>query len=173
MTIIMVSHNFQDVVYLANRGAIIHQGKILQQGDTLFIFEKPNSRFTADFVGMRNILPIGMREGKMEVADTGLDILPARLPESGHTHMGIRPEDIVLNSNGPGSVPGPISSLWANRFHGQVIEISNHGLFPDVRLAVGDTKFEAIWPRSYLRDWGLAPGQAVDLAFHRESVHTF
>ncbi len=33
MTIIMVSHNFEEVLYLANRGAIIKDGKILQQGD--------------------------------------------------------------------------------------------------------------------------------------------
>jgi len=165
MTIVMVSHNFQDVVCLANRGAIIHQGEILQQGDTLSIFEKPNSRFTADFVGMRNIQPIAVLDGKMEVGDTGLNIRPAGLPDTGHTRMGIRPEDIVLNPNG--------SDLWANCFQGRVKEILNHGLFLDVRLAVDDTEFEAIWPRSYLRDYGLTPGQTVNLAFHRESVHTF
>ena len=33
MTIVMVSHNFGDVMYLANRGAVIHQGRICQTGD--------------------------------------------------------------------------------------------------------------------------------------------
>lgn len=165
MTIVMVSHNFQDVVYLANRGAIIHRGKIFQQGDTLSIFEKPNSRFTADFVGMKNIRPIRVREGKIHVKGVGLDIQPACLPDPGHTHMGIRPEDIVLNSNGSGQ--------WAHRFRGTLETISSHGVFLDVRLRADDMQFEAIWPRSYLRDHSLAPGREIEFAFHRESVHTF
>lgn len=165
MTIVMVSHNFPDVVYLANRGAIIHKGRILQQGDTLSIFEKPNSQFTADFVGMKNIRTIEIRNGKIGVGDTGMDILPARLPDPGHTHMGIRPEDIVLNPNG--------STQWANRFRGEIEEISSHGVFLDVRLRAGQETFQAIWPRSYLRDHGLVPGHTVEFAFHPESVHTF
>lgn len=165
MAIVMVSHNFQDVVYLASRGAIIHQGKIAQQGDVLEIFEKPNSRFTADFVGMKNIRPIRIREGKFVVEGEDLKIFPARITKARHSHMGIRPEDIVLNPNG--------SKQWANRFQGTVIDILNHGLFLDVRLAVGNMEFQAVWPRSYLKDYQLTPGKSVDFAFHRESVHTF
>ncbi|WDP89491.1 MAG: ABC transporter ATP-binding protein [Desulfobacter sp.] len=165
MTIVMVSHNFQDVVYLANRGAIIHRGKIFQQGEILEVFEKPNSRFTADFVGMKNIRPIGFRDGKLVVEGAGADIISAGEPEAGCTHMGIRPEDIVLNASG--------SRRWANRFRGRVTALSNHGLFLDVRLVAENMEFQAIWPRGYLKDYGLAPGKSVEFAFHREAVHLF
>ncbi|WDP85452.1 MAG: ABC transporter ATP-binding protein [Desulfobacter sp.] len=165
MTIVMVSHNFNDVIYLANRGAIIHKGQIHQQGDIITLFEKPASRFIADFVGMRNIRPVVVQQGQLKIQDSGLDILASDLTESGHWHMGIRPEEIVLNPNG--------ADLWANRFEGRIKKISNHGVFLDLVLSTQDMDFEAIWPRSYLRDHKLEVGQTVGFAFHPESVHIF
>lgn len=165
MTMVMVSHDFQDVVYLANRGAIIHKGRILQQGDILTLFEKPNARFTAEFVGMKNVTPVRVVQDRIELMDSGPDIRLAHCPDKTHTRMGIRPEDIVLDADGAGA--------RTNRFSGRIEQIDSHGVFIAVRLRTGKMTFQAIWPRSHMRDHGLAPGQTVGFAFHPESVHTF
>ncbi|MCG8530705.1 MAG: ABC transporter ATP-binding protein [Desulfovibrionales bacterium] len=57
MTIIMVTHDFMDALTLAERAAVVHKGGIAQCGTVADIFNKPNSPFVANFVGMTNILP--------------------------------------------------------------------------------------------------------------------
>ena len=165
ITIIMVSHNFSDVLDLSNRGAIIDNGRILQQGEIGSIFERPNSSFTASFVGMKNIHPICIRKGKMEIKETDMDILLAIPPENHAKYMGIRPENISWST---------FDSLqYQNRFKGEIKKITSNGIFLTVYLQTDNFVFEAIWPRSYLRDHALDVGTIVAFGFHPESVHTF
>jgi len=165
ITIIMVSHNFSDVLYLANRGAIIKNGKIRQQGDIMSIFEKPNSRFTASFVGMKNINPMRCQKGKTAILEKDIKISLAHKPGDKDRFMGIRPEDISLNTIN--------SRQFQNSFQGTIKKISSHGIFLNIYLQAENFHFEAIWPRSYIRDHGIALEKTVQFGFHPESVHTF
>lgn len=163
MTIIMVSHNFSDVLYLANRGAIIHRGRIMQQGDILDLFERPNSRFTASFVGMKNIHALD--PGRAGPVVNHQEIRAVCPPGPGAGYMGIRPEDILLGAGEP--------KAFSNRFSGEIIGISSLHAFVNVRLRSQGLEFEAIWPRSHVRDYGIAPGKRVEFGFHSEAVHFF
>lgn len=165
ITIIMVSHNFSDVLYLADRGAIIKNGSIMQQGEILSIFEKPNSSFTAAFVGMKNIFPVHIQNSKLLIQETGIEITLAHHPDSTDTYMGIRPENISLNRFN--------TDTFQNRFKGEIKKITSNGVFLNFYLQNRQLQFEAIWPRSYLRDHGLDIGKSVEFGFHPESVHTF
>jgi molybdate/tungstate transport system ATP-binding protein len=165
ITMIMVSHNFSDVLYLANRGAIIKNGTIMQQGEILSIFERPNSKFTASFVGMKNIHPMSMQNGKMVIENNNIEILLAHKPDSTDTIMGIRPEDISLKAFN--------SDKFKNYFQGKIKKITSNGIFLNIYLESENFQFEAIWPRSYIRDHDLNVGKMVVFGFHPESVHTF
>ncbi len=165
ITMIMVSHNFSDVLYLANRGAIIKNGKIMQQGDIISIFERPNSEFTASFVGMKNINPICLENGKMVIKENNIKIILAHKPKHTDEYMGIRPEDISLKAFD--------SEKFQNRFKGEIKKITSNGIFLNIYLQTENFRFEAIWPRSYLRDHDLEIGKTVVFGFHPESVHTF
>ncbi len=165
ITIIMVSHNFSDVLYLANRGAIIKNGKIMQHGEIESIFEKPNSKFTASFVGMKNINLISKQNGKILVNSKSIEIIPAHKPGRTDEYMGIRPEDISLKI--------VKSDIFQNCFKGKIIKITSNGIFLAICLQTDDFQFEVIWPRSYLRDHSLCLGKTVNFGFHPESVHTF
>jgi molybdate/tungstate transport system ATP-binding protein len=165
ITIIMVSHNFSDVLYLANRGAIIRAGEIVQQGDIAAIFERPNSKFTAFFVGMKNIHPIQRQNGKISVHPGNFEITPGGQPAATATHMAIRPENISLKTPGLDS--------FENCFTGRIERITGNGVFLNVYLQSQNFQFEAIWPRSYLRDHDLDIGKTVVFGFHPEAVHTF
>ncbi len=164
ITIVMVSHNFPDVLYLANRGAIIRRGKIKQQGEIISIFEKPNSMFTASFVGMKNINPVYFSGNRLFIKDTNIEIISSHMPGPGIEYMGIRPEDISLKD---------LNSNIKNLFQGRIKEIASYGVFLNVCLKTGDFEFEAIWPRSFLRDHGLKNGKEITFGFHPESVHLF
>lgn len=165
ITIIMVSHNFSDVLYLANRGAIINAGQIVQQGEIATIFERPNSKFTAFFVGMKNIHPIHNRNGKILIKQENIEITSFVQPDNTATYMAIRPENISLKT--PGMEP------FENCFTGKIERITGNGVFLNVYLQTQDFQFEAIWPRSYLRDHDLDIGKPIVFGFHPEAVHTF
>ncbi len=167
MTIVMVSHNFSDVMYLANRGAVIHQGRICQTGDITTLFEKPDSLFTARFVGMKNIMPARAANGKLRIE--GSDAIMATSTHGPGTIqgcMGIRPEDIVFIPEG-----APFSGNPANRFQGTITHIANQGMFVELHMAACGLTFEAAWPRRYLKDHHLDIGRQVSFAVAPEAVH--
>lgn len=165
ITIIMVSHNFSDVLYLANRGAIIKNGEIMQQGEIATLFDKPNSQFTAFFVGMKNIHPIHKRNGKIIVTENNIEITPFSQPGDTANYMAIRPENISLKTIG--------MEEFENFFTGKIERITSNGVFLNIYLQTQNFQFEAIWPRSYLRDYDLDIGKTIGFGFHSESVHTF
>ena len=163
ITMVMVSHNFQDVVFLASSGGIIQNGRIVQKGSIATLFESPVSRFAADFVGMKNICRFCLEENRICPEGTEVKILAEQAPAPAHTHMGIRPEEIL---------PYPFGAK-ENRFCSVIQTIADHGGFAEVTLLSEGMIFEALWPKPWIRDRKFGPGCQVDIAFPSGAVHTF
>lgn len=167
ITIIMVSHNFPDVLYLGNRGAIIKNGKIMQKGRIEDIFEKPNSIFTAKFVGMKNIFPFYKNNSKTFIKGNNKDteVTLSHDPKTNHAHIGIRPEDISIVENE--------NKKFDNLFHGRIDKIASHGIYLNISVITDTVKFDIIWPRSYIRDHKLEIEKNIAFGFHSDIVHSF
>jgi len=90
----MVTHDFVDALSLADRAAVIREGKIEQIGDTADIFHRPVTTFIADFVGMKNIFPATPDNGLREL--THAAVRHRGVPFDGSGHIALRPEDISL-----------------------------------------------------------------------------
>ena len=56
ITFVFVTHDQGEALSMANRVAIFNNGKIVQAGSPQDVYERPNSRFVADFVGSSNVL---------------------------------------------------------------------------------------------------------------------
>jgi putative spermidine/putrescine transport system ATP-binding protein len=56
ITFIFVTHDQGEALSMADRVAIFNEGKIVQVGPPSDIYERPKSRFVADFVGSSNVL---------------------------------------------------------------------------------------------------------------------
>ncbi|WMJ79736.1 ATP-binding cassette domain-containing protein [Clostridium sp. MB40-C1] len=54
-TVIHVTHDFNEAIYLADKIAVMNEGTIVQLGTPEEIFKKPNSTFVAKFTGMRSV----------------------------------------------------------------------------------------------------------------------
>ena len=54
ITIIHITHDFDEAVRLADKVAIINNGKILQQGSVKEVFSRPKSKFAANLAGINN-----------------------------------------------------------------------------------------------------------------------
>jgi putative spermidine/putrescine transport system ATP-binding protein len=56
ITFVFVTHDQGEALSMANRVAIFNDGKIVQVGSPSDVYERPQSRFVADFVGSSNVL---------------------------------------------------------------------------------------------------------------------
>ena len=87
MTMLHVTHDYGEVVRLADKVGIIHNGSILQTGDPDSVFSRPVNKFVARFAGIRNFYRVKIyREAGKSVAesDNRKYILPdADYPENG------------------------------------------------------------------------------------------
>jgi putative spermidine/putrescine transport system ATP-binding protein len=57
ITFVFVTHDQGEALSMANRVAIFNDGKIAQVGTPADVYERPQSRFVAGFVGSSNVLP--------------------------------------------------------------------------------------------------------------------
>lgn len=55
VTCMMVTHDQEEAMTMANRLAVMNEGKIVQLGRPHEVYEFPNSRFTAEFIGSTNL----------------------------------------------------------------------------------------------------------------------
>ena len=58
LTFVMVTHDQEEAMSMASRLAVMNDGRIVQVGTPHEVYERPRSRFVADFIGIANILPI-------------------------------------------------------------------------------------------------------------------
>ena len=67
ITFVFVTHDQGEALSMADRVAVFNDGKIVQVGAPADVYERPRSRFVADFVGSSNVLlaqpsPLAMAE---------------------------------------------------------------------------------------------------------------
>jgi len=79
VTFIHVTHNQEEAMTVANRIALIADGKLAEQGTARQIYEAPRHRFTASFVGENNLIDgtIAAATAGTATLDTGTDQITA------------------------------------------------------------------------------------------------
>lgn len=102
---IIVTHDQEEAMAVADRIAVMEAGRIVQIGTPDEIYRYPVSAFVASFIGRSNILT-GNANG-MEVA-TEFGNLPLSRAANGSVTLSVRPEQIMLEADatGPASVVG-------------------------------------------------------------------
>jgi ABC-type Fe3+/spermidine/putrescine transport system ATPase subunit len=99
LTILYVTHATEETFRLADRAAIMRDGRIEQAGAPRELYERPRSAFVASFLGPCALLPARIRGSR---AETALGVLA--LSDTGSEGDGlvvIRPEDVLVGEEGP------------------------------------------------------------------------
>ena len=133
VTCVMVTHDQEEAMSMATRIAVMSFGRILQVGTPKEIYETPNCRFVADFIGNVNLL-----EGflSLDAADHCQVTTPQGVISIGHGITGtlgmkvavaVRPEKIKIASQKP--------TVEVNLFRGVVKEISYFGSYSTYLVA--------------------------------------
>jgi molybdate/tungstate transport system ATP-binding protein len=163
-TILMVTHDFSEVLFLADRTAVINQGRIEQVGEVAEIFQQPRTSFVAEFVGMKNVFPAKFKDSKALLQ--GLEIELGRETEDSHGYLAIRPEDMVVSKE-------RLSSSMRNNFKGVVSRIISQGFYYEIQVRVRGVTFKALITKNALFELGLREGKPVYLSFKSTAIHTF
>ncbi len=143
VTFIIVTHDQEEAMTLADRIAVMEHGKIVQVGTPSEIYEQPNSRYVADFIGNINLM-----EGKVVAASGGsirlecsgtgaivdVDRQETEASVGDTAWFAVRPEKIGVSLSAPAdqsvnAVPGEVWDI------GYLGDISIY----HVRLATGAT----------------------------------
>jgi len=146
ITFVFVTHDQEEALSMSDRIAVMSQGKVLQIGAPVEIYERPNCRFVADFIGETNILLGEVRRIENErtivfVPDLEMEITGvARQPFSpgAQVALSIRPEKIRLAEQ-----PG----LNHNVFPVVVSQVSYIGSDTRVRVKAGKTSLK-VWEQN-------------------------
>lgn len=167
ITIIHVTHNFDEALMLADRIAIMKDGKISQVGNSTEIFRKPADKFVADFVGVENIIKGFAEEGdeKLTRVNTGQIVIYSTEPKNGDVHVSIRPEDIILSLE-------KVKTSAINVFKGQVKEIVDMGTLIKLTIDVGERLIVLMTRQSFL-DMEINVGTDIWVQFKASAVHVF
>jgi iron(III) transport system ATP-binding protein len=99
-TALLVTHDQEEALSLADRLAVMRDGEIVQVGPPVEVYGTPASRWAAQFVGEVNVLS-GVARGSG--VETELGVFDLRTPASGAVQVAVRPEQLELRADGSGN----------------------------------------------------------------------
>jgi iron(III) transport system ATP-binding protein len=106
ITAVYVTHDQQEALAISDRIMVMSMARIAQDGTPRDLYEQPNSRFVADFIGDANIVPVDVETAQGDMASVRLGPLLLTLPHHGTpvgaAELSIRPQALLLARTGEG-----------------------------------------------------------------------
>jgi len=169
VTILQVSHDFDDALRLGDTVAVLAEGRVLQQGSPEEVFRRPNSAFVAQFTGAGNVIAgevtqVGTTEGdgrflaRFVAVPLELDVVADR---TGSCHAVIRPEDVLLSRE-------PLAAA-RNHLPARVERIERVGPVAYIYCDAGRPLVATVTSTG-ADAMGLAPGMAVSLTIKATAI---
>ncbi len=166
ITVIHVTHDFEDAIVLANKIAIIQDGSIIQSGTINEVFQFPKSEFVANLTGIKNLykatlITDGAGLKKACISDK-LKIYVLTEENNCDGYLMIRSEDIILSNE------KQISST-TNNFEGKILEIVRARLGVEILIDIGVKVYAIITQRSRA-ELELTTGKKIWICFKASAV---
>ena len=167
LSVIHVTHDFDEAIALGHRVAVLNDGCMVQIGTPEEFLRRPSSEFVARFALTRNILSgrvVGIEDG-CTLIDIGGAQLRAVTEARGEVRLSLRPEDIFISRQ-------PLQSTARNCFLGVVSDIADRGSVIYVTVTLPPT-FVCIITRQAFTELELAKGVEVWITFKASAIHVF
>ena len=169
VTTIMVTHDQEEALTMADRIVVMNQGVVEQVGTPQEIYRRPESAFVADFVGTMNFLD-GTLTAANQVKVSGISFAcPAQdgLAPGQKVRLCIRPEDVRVRD---------LPADAANRLTIEVAELDFIGSFCRASLkgvTAPDVALVADFSSNLIRDLGVVQGGRLDVALPPDRLQVF
>jgi spermidine/putrescine transport system ATP-binding protein len=173
ITFVYVTHDQEEALALSDRIAVMKGGHIEQLGTPEELYDRPRTRFVADFIGTTNLLAGTVESVAGGQAVVALDggrrcVVPAGSLASGsRVEIAVRPEALALAA-GPADGPGDAGDDAGGWLHGTVEQSAYLGTAITYQVRTeGGQRVVASLPRSEER---LTAGTAVVIRWHPEDA---
>ncbi len=145
ITFVFVTHDQDEAMALATRIAVMNRGQVVQMGTPSEIYEFPQSRFVADFIGTTNLFEgtvSGNRSGQLTVRsdEAGCDVIvdeTGRFGDGQRVWVALRPEKIRLSKQ-------PLGGAQVNQIKGIVWELGYLGNRSTYRIKTATGKLVTV-----------------------------
>jgi iron(III) transport system ATP-binding protein len=153
---LLVTHDQAEALSLAATVAVMRAGRVEQVGTPEEIYERPRSRWLAEFLGEADVLP-GTAAGGVVECELGRFGAPAEL--TGRVEVVVRPESVGIGS-GPAREPHVQAVVVGRSFYGhdQLVQLE---LPSGMRLRSRRLGFPAWHPGDHVRVWIDGPVSAL------------
>ncbi len=164
VTTIMVTHDQEEALSIADRIVVMNHGVIEQIGTPMDIYREPASPFVADFVGKVNVLPARLEQGMLRF---GSMCLPCAGEDRELARVYLRPEDVLARPIEPGDL---------HVFEAQIDKIEFLGSYCHVHVlspALGAQKLMVYLSLNFLSEQSLQVGSTLTLKLLPERLKVF
>jgi iron(III) transport system ATP-binding protein len=168
VTTVMVTHDQEEALTMADRIVVMNHGVIEQIGTPLEIYREPATSFVADFIGTMNFVT-GTVSGpdRVRLGEVDLACEADGLAKGTAVTVAVRPEDIVVQD---------VQSGAANTFEARIDEMEFLGSFYRADLVserLGDARLRADLSINLIRSQGLDQGDALAVLLPRERIRVY
>lgn len=165
ITTIMVTHDQEEALAMADRIVVMNHGVIEQVGTPQEIYEQPASRFVAEFVGNMNFIASSVvSDQQIRIAETLLPKPQGKLSRGDMFDLAVRPEDIQFSDN-PQDLPVQIKAM---EFQGTYVrtecQLTGNMRAPMIKVDV---------PIREVRALGLSNGEFRRIRYSQDYTHIF
>jgi iron(III) transport system ATP-binding protein len=167
VTTIMVTHDQEEALSVADRIVVMNQGVIEQVGTPLEIYRDPATPFVADFVGKINVLSGRLHPGRDLRIGSSRFACEHDTDYEREVKIYLRPEDVLAR---------PISAGDPNVFDGSIDKIEFLGSYCLVRVnaeSIGTQPLTVYLSLNYLAEQGLSVGSRLPFKVLPERMRFF
>jgi len=111
LTVIYVTHDQEEALAVSDHIIVMDGGRIAQEGAPEALYEKPASRFLADFIGDANLVDGEYRNGgegpRFSASNVSVPVSQAAIP-SGAATLAVRPNRLRVTAPGQGLLAGEL-----------------------------------------------------------------
>ncbi|SLN10286.1 Sulfate/thiosulfate import ATP-binding protein CysA [Roseovarius litorisediminis] len=178
VTTVMVTHDQEEALSMADRIVVMNQGVIEQVGTPTEIYRDPTTLFVADFIGeMNQINAVAGTSGRIKIGEAEMISRPHNFAAGTPIIAAIRPEDVIPHGDDALS-PGLTDeiSTQENAFEVTVDEMEFLGSFWRCRLAskrFGDTELIADFSINAVRRLELGEGKQMMIELPDDRLMAF
>jgi len=177
VTTVMVTHDQEEALTMADRIVVMNQGVIEQIGTPIEIYREPNTLFVADFVGaMNQIEGKASSSNSVRVGDATFISREHNLQTDSPVIVAIRPEDIVPHGEGTSSQGVSETGDTENIFDAAVEDMEFLGSFWRVSLNnsdFGDAVLIADMSINAVRHMAVEIGKTISVEFQSDQLRVF
>lgn len=122
ITFIFVTHDQEEALTMSDKIVVMKDGEIQQVGTPEEIYNEPENRYVANFIGESNIIPgVMLEDYKVKFDDIVFDCVDFGFKEKQPVDVVIRPEDIDIVDVKDGKMTGEVLSVLFKGVHYEVM----------------------------------------------------